>query len=461
MIRGVYSLPIKPSFYRNGKIIMKTLSLLLGSTLMILNGLPSAQALPAFALREKVSCNMCHANGSAPHLTEYGYLYRRAGFRLPDNIGNKENDAKAMTFQEHMAAGVSLSYEVLSNTSPGASKATLAANQINVPEVEVWPLVGAFLGNFAVWSEIDAAPGTTGGGSVDLSQADLRYAYGNANSFFNFRGGIIAPEGFGASDQWLDDGNIPLMETNAPFYNQDSLATPFGAMNAPQMGLEFGYNYLSSHLTLGIYNGYSGVTHSSIGTPSATPLTPALTNRTNGTAKDYKVQVDQFVGDIGAVTLAYYTGYLQMMDPTGVFEWPNDYNASRAYFTYFAVPDKIDVLFGFGVANSHFVNSSNLAYTNGSPIGSPDGSFQSRGGFLGLNYYVMPHLTLAVRGDYNRFNNTPEARAQATGQSFQASMPFENNQFIFKFNNSNSDLTTGSVLAGNSKDFRLEWRFLF
>ena len=389
---------------------------------------------------------MCHQNGSAPHLTQYGYLYRRAGFRLPDNIGNKENDAKSLTFQEHMAVGVSTSYEFVATTSPGHSAATITANQINVPEVELWPLVGAFLGNFGVWSEIDATPGTTGGGSVDLSQADIRYANGTADKFFNFRGGIMAAEGFGASDQWLDDANTPLMERLAPYYNQDTLATPFGAMGTPELGLEFGYNYYSSHLTLGVYNGFSGVDSS-----GNTALTPALTNRTNGISKDYKIQLDQFVGDIGAITLAYYDGYMSLKDPTQTFLWADSYNAERVYLTYFAVPSVVDVLMGGGLMTNQFVTTT----------ASPSGTFQSRGGFAGVNYYATPHLTLSGRLDYYSFNTTSDARAQAMGGSVQASLPFENNQFIFRFNQTGSDLTSSNVVAGVTRDFRAEWRFLF
>ena len=47
----------------------------------------NAKAVPAFARRENVSCNMCHANG-APHLTEFGYMYRRMAFHWPGKLGS-------------------------------------------------------------------------------------------------------------------------------------------------------------------------------------------------------------------------------------------------------------------------------------------------------------------------------------------------------------------------------------
>jgi len=60
--------------------------------IIILSGM-QAQALPAFSRRENVSCSMCHVNGSFPRLNEFGYLYRRVGFRNPWEIGNKDKDA--------------------------------------------------------------------------------------------------------------------------------------------------------------------------------------------------------------------------------------------------------------------------------------------------------------------------------------------------------------------------------
>src|ERR1035437_9434986 len=79
-----------------------------------------ASALPAFARREEASCTLCHTNGSAPHLTKAGYMFRRSGFRMPNDIGNKELDAKNMTIQNHMTAGINVDYQVAQAIPPGA-----------------------------------------------------------------------------------------------------------------------------------------------------------------------------------------------------------------------------------------------------------------------------------------------------------------------------------------------------
>lgn len=113
---------------------------------LILSSAPNlAHAVPAFAMREKVSCTLCHTDGSAPHLTKTGYLYRRAGFRFPGDIGNREKDDAGMSLTEHLAVGANVSYEVVTNKAPGTSSSVLTSNNFNVPEVEVWPIVGGFL----------------------------------------------------------------------------------------------------------------------------------------------------------------------------------------------------------------------------------------------------------------------------------------------------------------------------
>ena len=418
--------------------------------LLALTSTHTSWALPAFAMREKVSCVMCHTNGSAPHLTPYGYLYRRAGFRPPQNIGNKEADEKAMTIQDHLAAGTNVTYQVETVTSPAASNATVVANQFNVPELELWPLVGGYFGNFGVWSELDAQPSVAGnGGGVALSQGDLRYVTGTADFFFNFRIGLMAAEGFGASDQWFDDSNIPVMDRTSANLNMDTLVTPFGAMKQPELGAEFGVNYLDTHFTFGVFNGFTGI---GSGPGQSGTLTPALMNEKNGFSKDYKLQLDQFIGNLGAITVAFYHGAIPLNDPTGVaFTWIDHFDAARLYLTYFALPGTLDVVGGAGFASHQYVTVS----------ATPTGNFNSRGGFLGALYYVIPHLTAGARFDYSEYAQTnTSAPGIADGYSIQVSLPYENNIFIVSFNRTLSEQPNANLIQGVDTSLKSVWRFL-
>src|ERR1051325_2635345 len=49
-----------------------------------------ARGVPMFARRCGVPCSPCHA--SPPRLNETGYRFRAAGFRMPEEIGQKLDD---------------------------------------------------------------------------------------------------------------------------------------------------------------------------------------------------------------------------------------------------------------------------------------------------------------------------------------------------------------------------------
>ena len=420
----------------------------------------NAYALPAFALREKISCTFCHTNGSAPHLTKMGFLYRRAGFRFPDDLENSEKDNMAMELTKHLAAGVNVDYLVATQESATAgSKKSVTDNEVSVREVEIWPLVGAFLGNMGAWSEVDYSPSvmqprgsqtpagatTPAAGGIALSMADLRYYKGNADLFFSFRAGLMAPEGYGASDQWADDAALPSFETKTANYNEDTLVTPLGAMNVPQLGMEFGLNYnLSSFLTLGVYNGFDGSNGATSGVQST--LIPGM----NRHGRDLKAQIDQFVGSSLALTGVYYDGRIELLDPSNQFVFANNFNQERLYLTYFALPGTVDLMGGGALSSNEYANSGDSASA---------GRFKSNGWFAGLNYYVMPHLTLGGHFDMFKYaygvGSTPAIHPQAKGFTLIASVPFENTMIDLHYMKNASDV------EGRSANYRLEWRFLF
>lgn len=424
---------------------MNRFILLILSLLIVQN----VYALPAFSIRENVSCTLCHANGSAPHLTKTGYLYRRAGFRFPKNIGDLEKDKEAMQILQHLAAGANIDYQ-LASAHPSGRSTSVTKNEINVREVEIWPMIGGFLGNYGAWTELDMSPqvATNTSGSVTLTQADLRYVWGDANKFFNLRVGLIAPEGFGASDQWLDDANLPLMDTLTAQHNGiDTLVLPFGAMETPQMGAELGYNYYNTHPTLGIYNGFNGTNGLASNTQST--ATAGLMNNESKGSKDFKLQLDQFFNnDRFALTAAYYNGRVSLLDQTNTIVWGNKYSLGRLYGTFLAVPNVFDILAGGGLGKFDFVNSGNNKVV---------GQFKNSGSFIGAMYYVKPHLSLAGRFDYYKYANGVYPTPRAIAYVLMVNLPYENNIFVFHFNRTASDLDPNGI----SNDFRAEWRFLF
>jgi hypothetical protein len=428
-----------------------------------------ASGLPAFAMREHVSCTMCHTNGSAPHLTQVGYLYRRAGFRFPQNIGNKDLDEKNLDILKHFVAGISVDYEAVTNKpqSNANGSEALVQNNFDVREIEVYPVVGAFLGNFAAWSELDATSttataqpnnspatgaATANNGSVNLNGADLRYVDGDKDFFWGVRAGLIAPEGYGASDQSIDDGAIPLMDSQSAVHFSpdgtqfDTLATPMGAMDVAQMGVELEASWPTTFLTLGIYNGFDGSTgYNPTGTGSQSALVPAQMNAQSKGSKDFKIQLDK-MWERFALTGVYYNGRITLLDPNNAVPWLNDYQMGRVYGTYFAVPNILDIMTGVGGGQSAFVNP------NSSTVA---GHFDTLGAFISANYYLKQHVTLSAKLDYYQYDTSASPRPAAQAASLLASLPYENNIFVFHL------IRTEDAVNGLTNDFRAEWRFLF
>lgn len=410
-----------------------------------------ANALPAFARRYNFACNVCHTDGAAPHLTELGYMFRRMAFHLPGQLGDEQADDQGMKVTNHSAIGVNVAYQYAANSSSGTT--ATVENGINVPEVELWPLIGGFFGNWGAWSEVDATPPTNSGGGLDIPMADVRYAYGTPDLFYNFRAGMIASEGYGASDQWIDDGNIPLMDILTPYKNQDTIATPLGAMNVPEMGFEAGVNYKQSHFTFGYYDGY---TDQAIGQAAGanSGLVAATLKQNDQGMRDVKFQLDQFVGNLGEITAAYYHGSIPLtLLGDNSQPWLDNYNQERLYLTAYAIPNKLDIVAGASWAQNQYVTAST----------TPTGTFSSQGGFLGAFYYATPHLVLAARADKFYFNSAQSA----TGGSLQVSMPFGNRILIFHYNTLVSALSdapdgAGGVYfpQGRTNDIGLDLRFL-
>lgn len=441
---------------------LMTLSLIVVASIM-----PDAKALPAFALKEGVSCNVCHTNGSAPHLTKLGFIYRRAGFRFPGDIGNVEKETANLNLLHHLAAGMNVDYNV-QKSHPTGDKETLDTNGIGVREVEIWPLVGSFYGNYGVWTEIDSSPNTVSPrstptapgqttapqGGVALSLADLRYVTGTPDLFYSLRAGLIAPEGYGASDQWVDDGGIPFMDLLTPYLNQDTLAAPHGAMNSPQMGAELGLSLPNTYLTLGSYGGFDG-TNGYAGNTAST-ATPQQTNADSASSKDYKIQLDQFLfNDRFEFTAVHYDGRISLLEPqSNQMVWQDHYQQDRLYLTYIAAPGVVDLFAGAATGENQYVNPGTTDVA---------GTFQSTGQFVGLNWYALNHLTVSGHVDKFVFNNEVAGipSESANGGTLMLSVPYQNNMFIFHYTRIDSGQTSGPAITGTIDDFRLEWRFLF
>lgn len=417
----------------------------------LLNDSP-AFGLPTFSMRERLPCTSCHINGSAPQLTRYGFSYRRAGYRNPSNIGGSEKDLKAMTLTEHMAVGLNVDYGYATNLGRGAEKAKPIANQFFVRALEFWPLVGAFHGRVGVFSKVESTPATVSpgtdvapsGGGTSLNRSELVYVLGDMDLFFNFRGGLIAGQGYGAADQWLDHGNLPFIDLLSARLNQDTLVTPLGANNVSQLGVEIGVAARSAaFITLGAYNGFDGTTGLTSSNQAA--RSPVLNNGYANGRKDLKCQFDYFMTDTTEITGIYYRGTVSLLDPTDMGIWQNHYSTWRLYLTQ-NIAEKFVLLAGAANGIYEFKDTENS---------KRPGNFLSPGGFAGISIVQAGPFTASARYDVFKYSVFQGASQQATGGALMVGIPMENTLLTFHYNTKRSDLD------GLTKDLRAEWRLIF
>lgn len=412
----------------------------------------AALALPAFALREKAACSVCHVNGSAPQLTRYGFSYRRAGYRNPAKVGDAASDKAAMTLTEHMAVGLNFDYGYATTKARGREKPKETANQFFIRALEFWPLVGSFQGNVGVFSKIEATPATVSpgsdvapsGGGTNLTRSELVLAKGQSDLFVTLRGGLIAGQGFGAGDQWLDHDNLPLIDTLSARLDQDTLVTPLGANRLAQLGTEFGVAWRGqTFATIGAYNGFDGTTGRS-GTNQAT-RTPVMNNGYANGAKDFKAQVDQFIGWGTEVTLAHYRGAVSLLDPTTLGIWRSHFDTSRLYLTQAATAG-LTFLAGASAGTFEFKDEDHA---------EEPGKFRSGGGFAGATTSWENQLTISGRLDYFEYSRYQAEVDRVDGAALMAGVPFDTTLVTVHYTVKRSDLD------GLTRDVRAEWRVIF
>ncbi|MBI3996996.1 MAG: hypothetical protein HY352_04985 [Candidatus Omnitrophica bacterium] len=60
----------------------------MGVVSVVLAGVSDAWAIPAFARKYGVSCNVCH-RPNVPRLNDYGHRFRKLGYRVPEEVGQQ------------------------------------------------------------------------------------------------------------------------------------------------------------------------------------------------------------------------------------------------------------------------------------------------------------------------------------------------------------------------------------
>jgi len=403
----------------------------------------AAGAMPQLARRTGLDCTACHT--TIPRLNEFGFEFRKAGFRLASEIGT---DIKA-TVGDTFAARVQARYDVRHHDDAGA---TTNSNQLTLHEVTLYPLSGAFGSHYGSLMELSIA----GEDFVEIENAYFRYARGGAKRFFSGRIGIFHPfEGYGASDRPYSI-NRPLIQTVAANHNGSTQFTPW---NFDEAGLELAYVVNRTSISGTLFNGL--FVREDEGAFKAFPAAGGELVKAGGfdrsNSKDFQLFVNQVLKDDGSGLSGYfYYGNIDLPLPGTRAEdfgpgtsFGNGFYRAALYADYRVMP-KVELQGGYQIGQDHFFDTA---------ARSANGTFRSQGWFGEVDFPVRPKVTLGGRYDWFDPSTKRSDNGRARLTVF-ANTPFNNGlQAITEYQHVQQDRAGKTDVKDDNFQVRVIWIF--
>lgn len=404
---------------------------LLGLVIGLVAVLASQQlyGMPNFARKYSMSCSGCH--NPVPRLNEFGFKFRAAGFRMPDEIGKGDTSSN---IGDYIAARTQARYDLSRSEAPSGTSTD--KNQLTFHEFTFYPLTGAFAQNFSSLVELSFLPDEP----AEIENGYVRYNTGKEEEFFSARFGIMHPfEGYGASDRPLGLAR-PLFQTNAANSNQSTVFTAWGF---DEVGLELGYTINRTSLRATVFNGLLSNGEPAQGGDLSKPVGSPSSN-----SKDIQLFATQMLTDNGGGLSGYfYAGWLDL--PTGVPGAGTFQNTFQRYAVYGSYPvEKALFLGGYQYGKDKSFDR---------PLNRVGADFNSSGVFAEGDYNVAEQLWLGLRYDwFDPATNVNDNRIQAI--TAIGNYSFDNGlQFIGEYQR--KDSRKGA--AGSQKDDAFQIRMIF
>lgn len=401
------------------------------AAIMIMTLLSSAtSAMPNFARKYNLGCGTCH--DPIPRLTEFGFRFRAAGFRMPDEIGKDQTSSK-MT--DYLAARTQSTYNYSNVVAPNGS--TTVTNQFSFLEFTGYPITGAFGKNIGSLVELSILPDNF----VEVENAYVKLSFGEETKFFTARAGIFHPfEGYGASDRPISISR-PLFQTTPASYNQSTQFKPWGYDEA---GIELGYSINDTYIRATMFGGILGEGEPNQGGNLSRSKTDPSYN-----SKDFQITATQILTDNGGgVTGYFYTGNVDLpTNLSGATDPKLFQNSFSRYALYASYPINDALILG-GYQKGQDDSFNTLLKSKGD-------SFNSNGFFGEVDYKVQEPLWLGVRyAEFTPAENVSDNKIAAVTGTVNYS--FDNGlQLIGEYNHKTQDKGIGLTQKTDSFQIRL------
>jgi hypothetical protein len=343
---------------------------------LVLLAAPSASAMPMFARKYNMACTDCHDALVYPRLNAAGFKFRRAGFRMPEQIGKEEAADYRVT--DYFSGRIRFSYAVEHERQSGESDTSAS---FELDGVTLYPVTGSFEKHWATEAEISFS-----GEGVELENTYLRGAWGEMRAWIEARAGLFHTlEGFGASDRPIGV-SAPLLLTESAVQNQDTL---FRIREPDRLGAELGVQWRDLSVSVFALNPLS--TEVSDGELEAIGFEPPAGNG----RVDFVAFANQLLGERSGVSAYYTHGSIRLpVDPdafvagTDEQTWRNNY-------------DRIAVFGSAGLSRVMVLGGAGLGFDQArDPATGNRSRFTSRGAFLEGDLAFGAHVVSYVRVDW-------------------------------------------------------------
>ena len=333
----------------------------------------SAIAMPMFARKYQVQCDTCHA--AVPRLNYTGFKFKAAGYRMPWEISQDQDDSKLKL--ENYTAFVSVVNAPLQVQTDHSTQQTTTTLITNGNEIDVHPITGSWGKYWGSGFELDGLYD----GSLQLNQAFLTFTAGSSNSFWSLQAGVVPTFlGYGVLDRSAAVSTPLVLSTSG---NNPALDTLFTWTGVPRgAGLTasgwLGDSFFSASVRNRLVTGANGL--------------DALGNSNNHMG-DILLSATQFYDHVGAssaVSLFYYKGLSQIPTSLGGTTLYGDSFSHLGLAANKYLSDRVNLFSGGGW---------NMDQSYDALTGKPDSTLHSYGSFAGFEWFWSPLLMAGARFD--------------------------------------------------------------
>ena len=321
---------------------MRSLSLKLSLAAILVAGIVTsipmvrtAQAMPNFARKYGLGCASCH--DVVPKLNEFGWKFRAAGYRMPDEIGAKQ---PAFNLGDYFAGRLNFAINQTSATAASPGSPTVSNFNMAFSGGSIYMLFGALTPNISSESEL----GFAFDGTMSISTASAGYYAGTEDAWFSARlGKLNTLQGYGGSDRgW---SGSPLMNSGyayslEPYIKGDKLKPAYAGLTGSNMGLDLGYTFGEATVHAEVLNGYTYSNGKPTAAVGGKPTGVGAGQAPSANDFDYMLWANYILTeDGGGISAAYYLGQADVNTGSNSSNvdsayWQNKFSRYAVYASY-------------------------------------------------------------------------------------------------------------------------------